>query len=167
MIQSFRTDMPGQTVQTQIRRLLQGLHCLPFCLQPTHYSMVEPHSSNFRVITTNFVGVRIFRKFTVVCENHTIFYKRTWLKTTLMNSPLSQQVCLQKNPSPLKSGSNLVSDYIWHLPVYWIALFFSFFFSFLSIPVFIMLLLHFFWESFYTLSRLFHSYRAKQSKWGT
>ena len=27
--------------------------------------MVEPHSSNFRVITTNFVGVRIFRTFTV------------------------------------------------------------------------------------------------------
>ena len=27
--------------------------------------MVEPHSSNFRVITTNFLGVRIFRKFTV------------------------------------------------------------------------------------------------------
>ena len=27
--------------------------------------MVEPHSSNFRVITTNILGVRIFRKFTV------------------------------------------------------------------------------------------------------
>ena len=27
--------------------------------------MVDPHSSNFRVITTNFLGVRIFRKFTV------------------------------------------------------------------------------------------------------
>ena len=34
MFQSFRTDMPGLTVQTQIRLLLeeqsdQGLHCLP------------------------------------------------------------------------------------------------------------------------------------------
>ena len=28
--------------------------------------MVQPYSSNFRVITTNFLGVRIFRKFTVV-----------------------------------------------------------------------------------------------------
>ena len=28
--------------------------------------MVEPHSSNFRVITTNFLGVRIFKKFTVI-----------------------------------------------------------------------------------------------------
>ena len=37
MVLSFRTDMPGQTVQTQIRLLLeeqsdQGLHCLPFRL---------------------------------------------------------------------------------------------------------------------------------------
>ena len=37
MILSFRTDMPGQTVQTQIRLLLeeqsdQGLHCLQFRL---------------------------------------------------------------------------------------------------------------------------------------
>ena len=36
-IQSFRTNRPGQTVQTQIWLLLkeqsdQGLHCLPFCL---------------------------------------------------------------------------------------------------------------------------------------
>ena len=32
-----------------------------------HYSMAEPHSysSNFRVITTNILGVRIFRKCTV------------------------------------------------------------------------------------------------------
>ena len=64
--------MPGQTVQTQIRLLLeeqsdQGLHCLPFrlhCLDSLLY-MVEPHSSNFRVITTNILGVRIFRKFMV------------------------------------------------------------------------------------------------------
>ena len=27
--------------------------------------MVEPHSSNFRVIRTNFLAVQIFRKFTV------------------------------------------------------------------------------------------------------
>ena len=37
LILSFQTDMPGQTVQTQIRLLLeeqsdQGLHCLPFRL---------------------------------------------------------------------------------------------------------------------------------------
>ena len=55
--------MPGQTVQSQIRLLLeeqsdQGLHCLPFLLHRLDlYSMVEPHSSNFRVITTIFFGV--------------------------------------------------------------------------------------------------------------
>ena len=37
MILRFGTDMPGQTMQTQIRLLLeeqsdQGLHCLPFRL---------------------------------------------------------------------------------------------------------------------------------------
>ena len=30
--------------------------------------MVEPHSSNFRVITTIILGVRIFREFTVLSE---------------------------------------------------------------------------------------------------
>ena len=39
MILSFQTDMPGQTVQTLVRLLLeeqsdQGLHCLPF---PLHH----------------------------------------------------------------------------------------------------------------------------------
>ena len=68
MILSFRTDMPGQTVQTQIRLLLIRVYtvCHSFCVVWIHYSMVEPHSSNFRVITTNFLGVRIFRKFMVV-----------------------------------------------------------------------------------------------------
>ena len=72
MILSFRTDIPGQTVQTQIKLLLveqsdQGLHCLPFRLYHwTLYPMVEPHSSNFRVITTNVLGVQIFRKYTVI-----------------------------------------------------------------------------------------------------
>ena len=36
------------------------------CIVWTHYSMVESHSSNFRLITTNVLGVRIFRKITVI-----------------------------------------------------------------------------------------------------
>ena len=36
--------------------------CHSVCIVWTHYSMVVPHSSNFRVIATNFLGVRIFRK---------------------------------------------------------------------------------------------------------
>ena len=61
-ILSFQTDMPGQTVQTQI-----GVYtvCHSVCIVWTHYCVVEPHRSNFRVITTIFFGVRIFRKFTV------------------------------------------------------------------------------------------------------
>ena len=55
--------MPGQTVQTQIRLLIL------FAILSASFGlitlMIEPHSSNFRVITTNFLGVRIFRKFTV------------------------------------------------------------------------------------------------------
>ena len=39
--------------------------CHSVCVVWTHYSMVESHSSNFRVTTTNFLVVRIFRKFTV------------------------------------------------------------------------------------------------------
>ena len=70
MILSFRTDRPGQTVQTQIRQLLeeqsdQGLHCLPFRLHRLD-SLVKPHSSNFRMITTNVLGVRKLRIITVL-----------------------------------------------------------------------------------------------------
>ena len=45
----------------------KGLYtvCHSICLVWTYYSMVEPHSSNFRVITTNVLGVRIFRNFMV------------------------------------------------------------------------------------------------------
>ena len=63
MFLSFRTDRSGQTVQTQIRLCTV---CHSVCIVWTHYSMVEPHSSNFRVITTNSLGVRIFRKFMVL-----------------------------------------------------------------------------------------------------
>ena len=65
MILSFRTDRPGQTVQTQSSLIRVYTVCHSVCIVWTHYSMVEPHSSNFRVITTNFFSVRIFRKFTV------------------------------------------------------------------------------------------------------
>ena len=53
--------MPGQTVQTQIRLLLeeqsdQGLHCLQFPLHRVwmHHSKEKPSCSTFRVITANF-----------------------------------------------------------------------------------------------------------------
>ena len=65
MILSFRTDMPGQTVQkSSLIRVY--IVCHSVCIVWTHYSIVEPHSSNFRVIRTNFLDVRIFRKFTIL-----------------------------------------------------------------------------------------------------
>ena len=48
--------------------------CNSLCIVWTHYSMVEPHSSNFRVITTIFWGVRIFRIFTV--RKSLVFFNR-------------------------------------------------------------------------------------------
>ena len=61
MFQSFRTDRSGQTVQTQIRLLLeeqsdQGLHCLQFPLLIfwLHYYKEKPSNSTFRVTTAKF-----------------------------------------------------------------------------------------------------------------
>ena len=49
--------------QTALIRVYTDCHSV--CIVWTHYSMIEPHSSNFRVITTNFLGVGIFRKFMI------------------------------------------------------------------------------------------------------
>ena len=71
MILSFRTDRSEQTVQTQIRLLLeeqsdQGLHCLLFHLHfLTEYPKFCPLGLNFRLITAKFSGVRKLRNFTV------------------------------------------------------------------------------------------------------
>ena len=68
---SFQTDRSGQTVQTQIRQLLeeqsdQGLHCLQFRLHLLNALFYGKASLfNFRVTITNFSGVQIFRCFTV------------------------------------------------------------------------------------------------------
>ena len=48
---------PDQTAPIRVYTV-----CHSVCIIWTHYSMVEPHSSNFRVITTNILGVRMFRK---------------------------------------------------------------------------------------------------------
>ena len=72
MILSIRTDMPGQTVQrSSLIRVYTVCHSV--CIVWTHYSTVEPHSSNFRVITTTILVVRIFRKFTV-CGNEFLHF---------------------------------------------------------------------------------------------
>ena len=52
---SFRTDRSGQTVQTQIRLLLRvNTVCYFIYIFWTHFSMVMPRCSNFKMITTIF-----------------------------------------------------------------------------------------------------------------
>ena len=54
----------------QLRSLIRVYTvCHSVCIVWTHCSMEEPHSSNFRVVTTNILGVRIFRKITVDKRN--------------------------------------------------------------------------------------------------
>ena len=85
MIPSFRTDRSGQTVQTQIRLLLEEepsvclirvyTVCNSVCILWVHYSLVKPSCSNFRVTTANFSGVQIFRTFIVSRTSTSIFSK--------------------------------------------------------------------------------------------
>ena len=55
---------PRGAVSSLIRVYVTVCHSV--CIIWTHYSTGEPRSSNFTVSTTNFLGVRIFRKFTVL-----------------------------------------------------------------------------------------------------
>ena len=66
---------PKGAVWSGSRSSLIWVHtvCHSVCNVLTHYSMVEPHSSSFRVITTNILGVWIFRKFMV--KLYSIFSK--------------------------------------------------------------------------------------------
>ena len=69
---SFRTDRSGQTMQTQIRQLLEEqsdqdsvyIVCHSVCIFWTHYSVLKRYCSTFRIFTS-FSGVWIFRNFTV------------------------------------------------------------------------------------------------------
>ena len=72
MTLSFRTDRSGQTVQTQIRLLLeeqsdQGLHYLQYCLNPLD-ALLDGKTSFFKFKDDyNKVScVRKFRNFTVL-----------------------------------------------------------------------------------------------------
>ena len=58
--------MPGQTVQTQMIRVYTVCHSV--CIVWTPYSIVEPHSPNFRVITTNVWVSEYLGNFTVYME---------------------------------------------------------------------------------------------------
>ena len=74
MILSFQTDTSEQTLQTQIRLLLeeqsdQGLHCLSFhlhLLDTLLYGIT--FMFKFSGIFSNFSGVQSFRNFTVMAK---------------------------------------------------------------------------------------------------
>ena len=68
----------------------------------THHSMVELHGSNFRVITTNVLVVRIFRKFRVCC--YLLFSQRYnsyhyVIKNTIKYEPRHNKTCLREFPT--------------------------------------------------------------------
>ena len=106
-----QSDQGVQTVQTQIRLLLRSslirvcTVCHSACIVWTHYSMVEPHSSNFTVITTNFLGVRIFRKFTVLLNHFKLQYWHTFSNDS--NHRKIQAICFLKTDSQLISPPHL------------------------------------------------------------
>ena len=59
--------------------------------------MVEPHNSNLRVITTNFLGVRIFRKFTVMNGSEEIWEEKgQYLTSHILTSHRKLAVILLK-----------------------------------------------------------------------
>ena len=118
LILSFRTGMPGQTVQTQIRLLRVYTVCHSVCIVWTYYSMVEPHSSNFRVITTNYLGVRIFRNFTVwtmVCTDNWFFFCFSFPNFGF--TPLQDFFTFQAEPIKLKAVDCWGKPPVLHLAV--------------------------------------------------
>ena len=103
---SFRTGRSRQKLETQIRLLpecwkrssLIRVYSVynSFCIFWTHYSSVKPLCSNFRVITSNFSGVRTFRIFTVnarcskvmICylAHHCLFARMLTLYASMISS---------------------------------------------------------------------------------
>ena len=77
----------------------QGLHCLPFSLHCMD-SLLEPHSSNFRVTTTNILGVRVFRKFTVA---HAQVLKRVRYVALCLKLPLVPYIVYANNEGSSKT----------------------------------------------------------------
>ena len=114
MILSFRTDRPRSNL------IWVCTVCHSVCIVWTHYSMVEPHSSNFRVITTNFWGVLIFKKFTVLfIASEYIFvdiivHYRSWRKENSSEIPahrIYQSVKLFLQPIKLREISIMMRSW--------------------------------------------------------
>ena len=117
---SFQTDRSGQTAQTLIRLLLGSslirvyTVCHSVCIVWTHYSMVEPYSSNFRVIT-NFLGVRKFRKFTVVFYTIIVKLQKLWTPKKCYNYPIISIVWFYHSVKCPKDAEEMANSVDLHL----------------------------------------------------
>ena len=80
---SFRTDRSLQTVQTQIRLIWVYTLCNSLCIFGMHNSKETLSCSTFRVITTIFLGIQIFRKFTVLYLT-TVNFQNIWTPKKLL-----------------------------------------------------------------------------------
>ena len=76
--------------------------------------MVEPHSSNLRVITTNFLGVQIVRKFTVTDGRHPFIIPPAFLYALWVYEPrenlssgFATRVLSNRPAQPQKLGRGL------------------------------------------------------------
>ena len=63
--------------------------------------MVEPYSSNFRVITTTVLGVRIFRKFTVGSLRYGRSCLAEGLKFDICTTSLLKEISVDQSPISL------------------------------------------------------------------
>ena len=101
----------------------QGLHhsrsslirvytvCHSVCIFWMHYSMIKPQCSNFRVITANFSGVRIFRIFRVIVFVLYEKYEPRHDKTNKMTvHPAKSQISL--GICPVWSESSLCAQWV-------------------------------------------------------
>ena len=98
MILSFWTDMSGQTVQTQIRLLLeeqsdQGLHCLPFCVHSLDALFCGKTTLfKFRIITSIFRVSKFFYFYgSILTGAHAELHN--WLEMWLLTATQSGRRC--------------------------------------------------------------------------
>ena len=72
--------------------------------------MVDPYSSNFRVITTNCMGVQIFRKFTVLTTCYNGELEEIYLSIIIHSDSLTEiQSCRNEHMQDIPGMLN----YLW------------------------------------------------------
>ena len=97
MILSFQTGRSGQTADQTAPRGAVWSGSTLFAIQAASFGCitlkVKPSCSNFRVLTANFLGVRIFRIFMVNCHILFIFFMYFYSPCISFKSSLVQLKC--------------------------------------------------------------------------